>query len=180
MPSAPSVGLVRLAPGYDAGRVAAEIRARFGDYDDTMVMTMPEFIEHSKRRIRRDSPISFVFTFGAIIGMIVGVVIVVEILSGDVHDHLAEYATLKAMGFTNRALLGVVLEQSLILSVAGFIPGLVISLGLYAVVRAALTMPIAMTLERLVLVFGLAVTMCVVSGAVAMRRVRKADPADVF
>jgi putative ABC transport system permease protein len=180
VPSAPSVGLVNVAPGHDAATVASAIRARFGAYDDTMVMTMEDFIEHSKARMRRDSAISFVFTFGTIIGMIVGVVIVLEILSADVHDHLAEYATFKAMGFTNRALLGVVLEQSLILSIAGFVPGLLVSLGLYAVVRSALTMPIGMTAERLVLVFGLAVTMCAISGALAMRRVQKADPADVF
>lgn len=180
VPAAPSVGLVNVTPGHDVASVASAIRARFGAYDDTMVMTMADFIEHSKGRMRRDSAISFVFTFGTIIGMIVGIVIVLEILSADVHDHLAEYATFKAMGFTNRALLGVVFEQSLILSIAGFVPGLLVSLGLYAVVRSALTMPIAMTPERLVLVFGLAVTMCAISGALAMRRVLKADPADVF
>jgi putative ABC transport system permease protein len=180
VPGAPSVGLVRVEAGRDVGAVAAAIRARLGGYDDTMVMTMPAFIEHSKSRIQRDSPIAFIFTFGAVIGMLVGVVIVVEILSADVHDHMAEYATFKAMGFTNRALLGVVFEQSLILSVAGFIPGLAASLALYAVVRATLTMPMAMTLERLVLVLVLAVGLCVISGAIAMRRVRKADPADVF
>lgn len=180
VPSAPSVGLIYVAPGHDAAQVASAIRARIGAYSDTMVMTMPNFIEHSKSRIQNDSPIAFVFSFGAIIGMIVGVVIVVEILSADVHDHLAEYATFKAMGFSNRALLGVVFEQSLILSVAGFVPGLLVSLGFYAVVRAALTMPIGMTVERLVMVFGLAVAMCVLSGAIAMRRVRNADPADVF
>lgn len=180
VPSAPSAGLVHVAPGHDVAKVASAIRARFGAYDDTMVMTMPNFIEHSQSRMRRDSAISFVFTFGTIIGMVVGIVIMVEILSADVHDHLAEYATFKAMGFTNRALLGVVFEQSLILSIAGFVPGLLVSLGLYAVVRSALTMPIGMTVERLVTVFGLAVVMCMISGAIAMRRVRKADPADVF
>jgi putative ABC transport system permease protein len=180
VPGAPSVGLVRIEPGRDAEAVAAAIRARLGSDDDTVVMTMPAFIEHSKSRIQRDSPIAFIFTFGAVIGILVGLVIVAEILSADVHDHVAEYATFKAMGFSNRALLGVVFEQSLILSVAGFIPGLAASLGLYAVVRATLTMPIAMTVERLVLVLLLAVGLCVISGAIAMRRVAKADPADVF
>jgi len=180
VPSAPSVGLVHVAPNHDVAKVASAIRARFGLYDDTMVLTMPNFIEHSKSRIQEDSSIGFVFTFGVIIGMIVGVVIVLEILSADVHDHLAEYATLKAMGFTNRALLGVVFEQSLILAIAGFVPGLLASLGLYAVVHEALTMPIGMTAGRLIMVFGLAVAMCAISGAIAMRRVRNADPADVF
>lgn len=104
----------------------------------------------------------------------------IEILSADVHDHLAEYATFKAMGFTNARLLGIVLEQSVILSIAGFIPGILASFGLYEVVRAALTMPISMPFDRIALVFALTVGMCVASGAVAMRRVRTADPADVF
>ncbi|WP_428672732.1 ABC transporter permease DevC [Reyranella sp.] len=180
VPAAPSAGLVHVAPGHDVAKVASAIRARFGRYDDTTVMTMSDFIEHTKSRMRRDSAIAFVFTFGTIIGMIVGVVIVLEILSADVHDHLAEYATLKAMGFTNRALLAVVFEQSLILAIAGFVPGLLASLALYAVVHEALTMPIGMTAGRLALVFGLAVAMCAISGAIAMRRVRNADPADVF
>ena len=180
VPGAPSVGLIRVEAGHDVEAVAAAIRARLGGYDDTMVMTMPAFIEHSRNRIQRDSPVAVVFGFGAAIGMLVGLVIVVEILSADVHDHLAEYATLKAMGFTNRSLIGVVFEQSLILSVAGFIPGLAASLALYAVVRSLLTMPIGMTLERLLLVLFLAVALCVIAGAIAMRRVRKADPADVF
>lgn len=179
-PSAPSVGLIHVAPGADVEAVAARIRERLGDYPDTVVMTMPRFIEHSKSRIQKDSPIAFVFTFGVIIGMIVGTVIVIEILSADVHDHLAEYATFKAMGFTNARLLGIVLEQSIVLSIAGFIPGILASFALYEVVRAALTMPIGMPLDRIALVFALTVTMCVASGAVAMRRVRTADPADVF
>ena len=180
VPSAPSIGLVHVAPGHDASTVASAIRGRFGPYDDTMVMTTANFIELTKARMRRDSAIAFVFTFGTVIGMVVGMVIVLEILSADVHDHLAEYATFKAMGFGNRALLGVVFEQSLILSVAGFVPGLVVSLGLYAFVRSALTMPIGMTVERLVTVFGLTAVMCAISGAIAMRRVARADPAEVF
>lgn len=179
-PSGPSVGLVRVAPGANPEAIAARIQDRLGDYPDTVVMTMSRFIEHSKSRIQKESPIAFVFTFGVIIGVIVGTVIVIEILSADVHDHLAEYATFKAMGFTNGRLLGVVLEQSIILSVTGFIPGILTSLALYEVVRAALTMPIGMPLDRIMLVFGLTVAMCVASGAVAMRRVRTADPADVF
>lgn len=179
-PAAPSVGLVKVADGHDVDTVARGIRELLVGYADTIVMTMPQFIAHSRARIQRDSPIAFVFNFGVVIGIIVGVVVVVQILSADVHDHISEYATFKAIGFTNTSLLGIVFEQSLILSIAGFIPGLLISLGLYALVRAALTMPIGMPLERVFLVLSLAVAMCVISGAVAMRRVRTADPADVF
>ena len=71
-------------------------------------------------------------------GLIVGTVVVVQILSADVQDHLTEYATFKAIGFTNRYLLGVIAEQSMVLTVAGFIPGFLVSLGGYELVRRAI------------------------------------------
>ena len=57
-------------------------------------------------------------------GFVVGAIIVYQILFADVSDHLAEYATLKAMGYTNRYLFGVVLQEAIILAVLGFLPGL--------------------------------------------------------
>jgi putative ABC transport system permease protein len=179
-PDAPSLGLVRVANGHDPDDVARRINDVFAGADDTQAMTVPQFIAHSRGHIARTSPVSFVFTFGAVIGLIVGAVVVVQILTTDVQDHLAEYATFKAIGYTNRYLLGIVFEQSLILSVFGFLPGFVVTLGLYEVVRQGLSMPIAMPLDRIVTVFAITSAMCMISGAIAMRRVRKADPAEVF
>ena len=83
----------------------------------------------------------------------------------DVSEHLSEFATLKAIGYSDRRLFWVVLQESLILSVFGFIPGLVLALGVYEIARAATVLPIHMTLLRLVVVFPLTVLMCAVSGA---------------
>lgn len=179
-PEAPSLGLVRVSQGYNAAHVASSINAAIGDGDDTRAMTIAQFIAHSRSYIAKESPISFVFSFGAIVGLFVGAIVVVQILSTDVQDHLSEYATFKAMGFSNRYLLGIVFEQSVILTVFGFTPGLVISLIFYELVRRGISMPITMPIDRIVLVFGLTAAMCALSGAIAMRRVRKADPAEVF
>lgn len=179
-PAAPSLGLIQVAAGRDVGAVVARIRARLGDGDDTMVMTMPQFIAHSRDRIRRDSPIAVVFGFGMAIGIVVGIVVVAQVLSADVHDHMAEYATFKAMGFTDGYLLGVVVEQSAILTVLGFIPGLLAALGLHQIVGRSVAMNMAMPVDRVLTVLALTAAMCAISGAIAMRRVRTADPADVF
>ncbi len=173
-----NIGLIHVAQGYDPVAVAARINASAGE--EIRAMTMADFIKLSRNRLAQDSPIAIVFSFGTVVGLFVGAIIVVQILSSDVQDHLGEYATFKAMGFTNRYLLGIVYEQSTILTVFGFVPAFVLSLGLYQLVGAAAHMQMTMTFDRIVLVFCLTVMMCAVSGTIAIRRIFSADPAEVF
>ena len=93
---------------------------------------------------------------------------------------MAEYATLKAMGYRNFYLLTLVFQEAVILSILGFIPGFLLSLGLYNLTRNATSLPITMTTDRAILVLCLAMTMCIISGAIAVRKVQDADPADIF
>jgi putative ABC transport system permease protein len=93
---------------------------------------------------------------------------------------LPEYATLKAIGYTDNALLAIVGQEALILSVIGFIPGLIASFFIYDMSNAATGMPITMSLQRAILVFILTLTMCMISAFVAMRKLKKADPATLF
>jgi putative ABC transport system permease protein len=178
-PGTVSVGLIRVKPGYDIEDVARRIAAVV-DGDDSKAITMAAFIAQTRNLLRKESPIAYIFSFGVIMGLIVGVIIVVQILTTDVQDHLPEYATFKAMGFSNGRLLSIVYEQSVILTGLGFIPGLIVSLGAYELVRRAVSMPIAMPADRIALVFGLTCAMCVLAGTVAIRRVAQADPAEVF
>lgn len=101
-------------------------------------------------------------------------------ISTDVNAHLKEYATFKAMGYSNTYLLGIVFEEALILAIVGFIPGLIVSIGLYTVVGGATNLPIAMTIFRATQVFTGTLMMCMLSGAVATGKVQAADPADMF
>jgi putative ABC transport system permease protein len=121
-----------------------------------------------------------VFAFGAIMGFVVGAIIVYQILFADVSEHLHEYATLRAMGYSNRFVSGIVLQQAVILGVLGFLPGLLLSQVLYARAAAATFLPLHVTLDRSLLVFGLTLGMCAISGLLAVRKVRRLDPAEVF
>jgi len=150
------------------------------DGTDARAMTADAFAAQTRAFMVRESPIAFVFSFGLVMALVVGTVIVVQILSSDVQDHLPEYATFKALGFSNGRLLSIVYEQSTVLTVFGFVPGLIAALGLYEVVRAVLSMPIAMPLDRIALVFAMTGLMCAVAGTLALRRVARADPAEVF
>jgi putative ABC transport system permease protein len=113
-------------------------------------------------------------------GFMVGAVIVYQILYSNVSEHLAEYATLKAMGYKSSFLYGIVFQEAIILSILGYIPGFALSLGLYDMTHNATLLPIYMTFSRASTVGILTILMCAISGAIAIRKVQSADPADIF
>jgi len=172
------VGLIDLKPGVDVEQVRSQLTA--GLPKDVRVLTPEGFAEVEKNYWASGTGIGFIFGLGVGVGFIVGIVIVYQILYADVSDHLPEYATLKAMGYTNLYLLGVLTQEALLLAILGFLPGFILSFGLYQVTYAATLLPISMTASRAISVLGLTIIMCSVSGAIAMRKLRSADPADVF
>jgi DevC protein len=172
------VGLVRLKPGSDVDVVRTALAAVLPP--DVRIMTRQQFADLEHSYWNKSQPIGFIFNLGMLVGLLVGAVIVYQILYTDVNDHLPEYATLKAMGYPDRALSLVVLQQALILSVLGFPVGFILAQGLYSVARQATGLAIVMTGARVVIVFGLTLLMCGASGLLAMRKLRSADPADAF
>lgn len=172
------VGLIQLKPGVNTTHVQTQLVA--GLPKDVRVLTTEEFAGVEKYYWESQGTIGFIFGLGVIVGFIVGIVIVYQILYTDVANHLPEYATLKAMGYRDRYLLGVLLQEALLLAAFGYIPGFLISIGIYQLTYAATLLPVGMTLNRAMNVFALTVIMCSVSGAVAMRKLQSADPADIF
>jgi putative ABC transport system permease protein len=127
-----------------------------------------------------NTPIGFAFGAGVVLGFIVGMVICDQNLASEVADHLAEYATLKAVGYTNRYLSWVVLQESLILAAVGFVPGMAVTYGTYVFLSGLTGLPMMLTPGRFALILALTVVMCAASGLLAVRNVKKVDPADVF
>ncbi len=173
-----SVGLLTLAPGEPVASVVRALRRHLPD--DVQVLSHADYVQFEENYWRVASPVGFIFGLGTAMAFVVGVVIVYQVLSTDVNAHLQEYATFKAMGFRQRYLLLVVVEQALILAALGFIPGALMPLWLYAVAAKATSLPIAMTLGRATTVFVLTLVMCLASGAIATRRLQAADPAELF
>lgn len=173
-----SLGLLQLDPDADADQFANALRVYLPE--DVQVFTAAEFVQFEENYWRVASPVGFVFGMGTAMAFVVGVVIVYQVLSTDVNAHLQEYATFKAMGYHNSYLLGVVFEEAIILAFLGFIPGAILPLGMYSVAANATALPIYMTTSRALMVLGLTVVMCMISGAIATRRLQSADPADMF
>jgi putative ABC transport system permease protein len=115
-----------------------------------------------------------------LLGFGVGAVIVAQILFADVTDHLDEYATLKEIGSGDRFLYALVLGQGVILGFLGFLPGLAVSLALYSFTASATGLPMVFDPRLGALVLVLTVAMGASSGALALRKVQRADPAEVF
>lgn len=172
------VGVIRLNSGVDPIATVAKMRQAFPN--DVKVFTKDEFIEFERKYWEEGTSIGFIFTLGTAMGFIVGIVIVYQILYTDVSDHLPEYATLKAMGYSDWYLLGVVFQEALILAFLGYVPGGVVTFFLYNLTKNATSLPIAMTLARAITVLILTVIMCLVSGAISVRKLQAADPADIF
>ncbi len=84
------------------------------------------------------------------------------------------------MGYSDAYLIGVLIQESLFLAALGFIPGFLLSTGLYALFKSATFLPIAMKLSRATMVLVLTIVMCVGAGVLAMRKLQQADPADIF
>ena len=172
------IGLVKVKEGTPIEAARSAIDALLPP--DALVMTKPQFLEFEHRYWSTSTPIGYVFLLGTIMGFLVGMIICYQILFSDIADHLKEFATLKAMGYRPRYFIGVVLQESVLLSVFGFGPGLAVSLLLYELVHLATGLVMNIDMSRIVLVAVLTSAMCIVSGCLTMRQVLTADPAELF
>ncbi len=172
------IGLIKLNRGADTNFVAQQLRSYLDK--DVKVFTKEEFIDFEKNFWASSTAIGFIFTLGTIMGFIVGTVIVYQILYTEVSDHLVEYATLKAIGYSHNYFLVVILQEAIILAVLGYLPGFALALFLYEQARTATLLPIFMTSSRAVMVLFLTILMCSISGIIAVKKLKSADPADIF
>jgi putative ABC transport system permease protein len=178
-----SLGLIQLKPGIRPGEAAQQIQRQFANQTaspSVEVLTRDQVLRRELVRWIAETPIGFVFTLGVVISLIVGSAIVYMILSNDVANRLREYATFKAMGYTNRFLSGIVLQQAAFLALLAYIPATLASLVFYAITARLANVPIAMTWTRLGFVLALTFLMCLVSAGLAIRKLWKADPAELF
>jgi len=171
-------GLLKVVPGADVRAVRDSLRATLAD--DVQVMTKQEFIDQVINYWATAQPVGAVFGMGMVVGFLIGVTICYQILFTDIMDHSPQYATLKAIGYSNGFLIQIVLWQAAYLAVIGFIPGMLFSLAAYAVLQSVSGILMVLTVERALFVLVLTVVMCLASGVIALQRVIRSDPSEVF
>jgi putative ABC transport system permease protein len=144
------------------------------------VLTIPQLMDREMEHWRKNSSFGLIFNLGVLVGLAVGAIIVYQILYSDVGDHLGEYATMKAMGYGDVFVVGIILQESLILASVAFLPSVVVSIGLYQILVRSTGLLLTMTLCRAGLVFALTLVICGASGWLATGKLRRLDPAEVF
>jgi putative ABC transport system permease protein len=116
---------------------------------------------------------------GAILGLIVGTVIVAQTLYSSTKDHLAEFATLRALGSSSGYINRVILLQAGLSALLGYALGMSIALAIvYLSEHTAL--PIVMSPGLAALLLALTFAMCAISALSAIGKVMRIDPAVVF
>jgi len=176
---APNHILIRTADGVSNDAVVARLMNTLPS-GNLRIQTMSGSAANDLAYMATERPTGVIFGFGVFMGLLVGLVIVYQVLSTDVADHLREYATFKAMGYGQSFFLGIVFEEAITLALFGFIPGILVSLGLYAGLVSFTGLPVEMNAGRALLVFLGTLMACSLSGAIATRRLANADPADLF
>ena len=171
-----TLGIIRVKPGTDLTALKQGMEKAV---PGIKVLTSKE-LQARELAFQDTNPSSTIFNFGAMMGFIVGVAIVYQVLYSDVSDHLSEYATLKAIGYSNRSLLLVIFQEAIFLAVLGYIPGFIATLGMYQLLTTLTKLDLIMTVNLALTVFILTLAMCLISAAIASNKLRAADPADVF
>lgn len=172
------LGLIRIRPGADPDAVAQRLTQM--DPRWWQVLPRQDLIVREIVFWDTQTPIGMIFLVGALMGFAVGVIICYQVLFTNIHDSLPEFATLRAMGYPNRYFVGLVIRQSFYLSVIGYLPAIVVSWWLFQLLQTLAGLPMLLTWQRAAMVFGLTVSMCLVSGLLALRKLLRADPASLF
>lgn len=172
------LGLFRLRGDADAREAARRLTAIAPR--EWEVVPREEMIDREIAFWGGQTPIGMIFLIGVMMGFAVGVIICYQVLYAGIQDAMPEFATLKAMGYPNRYFVALAVRQSVYLAWLGFVPGLVLSFGLFRLLESWAGLPMLITLPRAALVLALTVVMCLASGLLALRKLLRADPASLF
>jgi putative ABC transport system permease protein len=168
--------LVTLKRGADPERVKSKLAKRLPGAE---VLGGEEFRQRSLEYWLLETGAGSSLIGGAIIGLVIGMVIVAQTLYGSTKDHLNEFATLRALGASAGYINAVILVQALVGALAGFVIGMVVVLALIAVSEGS-SLDIVMTPGLALIVFVITLAMCIAASLGAIRKVMRLDPASVF
>jgi putative ABC transport system permease protein len=173
-----NLGAVRLKPGVDPGRAAAELRKLAGP--GTQLLTRARLTGRETSYWTTRTSVGLIFGSGLLISLVVGIMVVYQIVSTLVSRQLPQFATLKAIGYENKALAGTVAVMSLMIAVAGFAPALAAAALLYDEIRRKTLLPVTLSASHIAEVLLASLVMAAVSALLAVSGLRRADPAEVF
>jgi putative ABC transport system permease protein len=173
-----SLGLVKLKPGADPEQVRQALSERLGA--ETRVWLHGDFVKAEQDYFTYRTPVGIVTTFGIFVGILIGVVFILEVLHGIIESNLSEYAVLRAMGYGNGFCLALVLQLATTVAVAAFAASLALTLLLYRVLEQTTLLSFTLS-PGLALTVGLAtLSMSMLAVVFALRKLLRSNPIDLF
>ena len=176
LPNKASYFLVRVSPGSEVGKVGRQLQESLPDVE---VLTAAEFRSRSRNFWLFGTGAGAALFAGALLGFIVGTVIVAQTLYSSTKDHLNEFATLRAIGSSGAYIYMVIIWQALLSAIIGFCGAASIS-SIVVKITADTALPIVVTPAMSFALFLLTVVMCVASAIAAIVQVMRIDPATVL
>lgn len=147
---------------------------------DVKVWTRDEILEAEKKFYVDVKPIGIMFELGAGVAFVVGAVILYQILSAEISNRLTEFATMKAIGFTSGSVYLIGIQQGLIFAILGFIPALIIAFLLFTTINNISGFHMILSGQLIILVLVLSILMCAIASVLALGKIARADPADLY
>jgi putative ABC transport system permease protein len=173
-----SLGVVRVADGFDPVAVKQALDERLGAR--ARVFLKDDFTDNETNFYARKTPIGFIFNAGLAVGVFVGIVFISQVLHGIISDNIREYATLRAIGYHQAFFVQLVGVIAITVSIFTYVPSTIITLGIYEVASTATKLPLDLKLSYLIEVFVLVVSMGLVATFLATKKLKAADPVDLF
>lgn len=168
--------LVKVAPGENVQQVRQGILANVKDVD---VYTTAQFSHMTRFYWMFTTGAGVAVLIAAVLGLVVGFVVVAQTIYATTMDHIREFGTLKAMGAPNSYVYKVIMQQAAISAVLGYALGMVVSVFVVHGSQkggAAILMPPSMAAGM----FFVTLLMCVGAALVSINKVTRIDPAMVF
>jgi putative ABC transport system permease protein len=171
-------GLVRVLPGADIAKIKQTLKKTLPS--DVFLFDKKELLTHEQNYYINVVPVGIMFQAGVFIAFAIGAVILFQVLATEITNRLNEFATLKAMGYSTLKIYMIGFKQALIFAILGYIPAMIFCNIILYFLRTKANMPAKFTLELGGIVLAMTLAMCLISGFLALQKVRKADPADLF
>lgn len=169
--------LVQVAPGEEIATVQQKLETQL---NNVTAYTQEELIQITQDYWQQRTGIGFILGLGTVVGIIVGIVVVSQILYSSVSDHLKEFGTLKAMGASSEMIYRVIIEQAVWMAILGYLPGMILSLGIAYGININQGTLLLITPESAIAILILTLIMCIGSAIFAIQKVNRVDPAIVF
>jgi putative ABC transport system permease protein len=168
--------LVRALPGTDLPALQHQLESRLRDVD---VLTTARFSSMTRIYWMFTTGAGVAVLIAALLGLVVGIVVVAQTIYATTMDHIRGYGTLKAMGASNSYIYRVIITQAGMSAVAGYVLAMFVSVFIVHASRsggAAILLPWQMAVG----IFFLTLLMCVSAAVVSINKVTSLDPAMVF